>query len=65
MTIGNPAFFVFLYLTGVRFGGELLPVDDVSEPKIMCRPIRTQEMGSVTLSDILYVSIVKEESKDI
>ena len=50
VTIGNPAFYLFLYLTG----GELQHVGDVSEPKIKCRPIRTCEIGGVTLSDVLY-----------
>ena len=50
MTIGNPAFCLFLYLTGVHFRGELQHGGDVSE----CRPIRTREIGDVSLSDVLY-----------
>ena len=41
MTIGNPAFFVALCLTGVHFRGELQDVGDVSEQKVKCEPIRT------------------------
>ena len=33
MTIGNPAFCLALYLTGVHFRGELQHVGDVSEKK--------------------------------
>ena len=33
-TIGNPAFCLALYLTGVHFRGELQHVGDVSERKI-------------------------------
>ena len=54
MTIGNPAFCLFLYLTGIHFRGELQNGGDVSQQKINCRPIKT--LGSVTLSDVLYVS---------
>ena len=36
MTIGNLAFFLVLYFTGVHFRGELQHVGDVSEPKIKC-----------------------------
>ena len=52
VTIGNPAFCLFLYLTG-----ELQHVGDVSQQKIKYRPIRTREIGGVSLSDVLYVSI--------
>ena len=55
MTIGNLAFCLFLYLTGVHFRGELQHGGDVSQQKIKCRPIRTREIGGVTLSDVLYV----------
>ena len=34
VTIENPAFCLFLYLTGVHFRGELQPVGDVSEQKL-------------------------------
>ena len=49
MTVGNPAFFLFLYLTGLHFRGELQHVDDVSEQKIKCLPIRTREIGGLRL----------------
>ena len=49
VTIGNPAFCLALYLTGVHFQGELQHVGDVSEQKIDCRPIRTREIGGVRL----------------
>ena len=42
VTIGNPAFCLALYLTDVRFRGELQHVGDVSEQKIKCRLIRTR-----------------------
>ena len=54
MTIGNPAFCVALYLTGVHFRGELQHAGDVSEQKFKCRPIRTREIGGVRLSEALY-----------
>ena len=55
MIIGNPAFCLFLYLTGVHFRGELQHDGDVSECKIKYRLIRTREIGGVSLSDVLYV----------
>ena len=55
MTIGNPAFCFFLYLTGVHFRGELQHGGYVSQPKIKCRPSRTREIGGVSMSDVLYV----------
>ena len=55
MKIGNPAFCLFLYLTGVHSRGGLQHRGDVSEQKIKCRPIRTPEIGGgVSLSDVLY-----------
>ena len=54
MTIGNPAFCLFLYLTGVHFRGELKQGGDVSQQETNCRPIRTREIGGVSLSDVLY-----------
>ena len=36
MTIGNPAFCLALYLTGVHFGGE---------KKLKCQPIKTREIA--------------------
>ena len=56
MTIGNPAFFLFLYLTGVHFRGDLQHGGDVSQQKIKCQPTRTRETGGASLSDILYVT---------
>ena len=47
MTIGNPAFCLTSYLTGIYFRGELHHVGDVSEQKIKSGPIRTREMGAV------------------
>ena len=63
MTIGNPAFCLFLYLTGVHFRGELQHGGDVSQQKIKGRPIRIREIGGVSLSDVLYerVSFAKHQ----
>ena len=55
VTTGNPAFCLFLYLTGVQFRGELQHDDDASQQKMKCQPIRTREIGGVSLSDVLYV----------
>ena len=55
VTIGNPAFCLFLYFTSAHFRGELHHGGDVSQQKIKCRPIRTREIGGVSLSDVLYV----------
>ena len=55
MAIGNPAFCLFLYLTGIHFRGESQQGGEVSECKIKCRPIRTPEIGGASLPDILYV----------
>ena len=49
MTIGNPLFCLALYLTGIRFRGELQHVGHVREQKIKCRPIRTREIAGVRL----------------
>ena len=49
MTIGNPAFFLALCLTGVHFRGELQHVGHVGEQKIKCLPIRTREIAEVRL----------------
>ena len=54
MANGNPAFILFLYLTGVHFRGELQHVGDVNQQDIKCQPIRTREIGDVSLSDVLY-----------
>ena len=58
MTIGNPAFFLFLYLTGVHFRGELPPGGDVSQQKRKCQPNRTREIGGVSLSNVLYACTI-------
>ena len=55
MTVGNPAFCLALYLTGLHFRGELQHVGDVSDQKFKCRPIRTREISGVRLSEALYV----------
>ena len=49
MTIGNPAFYLTLHLTGVNFRGKLQHVGHVSEQKVTCRPIRPREIGGVRL----------------
>ena len=49
MTVGNPAFCIALYLTGVRFRDKLQDIGDVSEQKIKFGPIRTREIGGVRL----------------
>ena len=54
VTIGNPAFSLALYLTGVLFQDEFQHVGDVSEQNIKCQPIRTQVTGGVRLSEELY-----------
>ena len=54
MKIGNPAFCLFLYLSGVHFQGELQHGCDVSQQKIKHRPIRTREIGAVSVLDVLY-----------
>ena len=54
MTIGNPAFCLFLYLIGVHFQSELQYGCDVIQQKIKCQPIRTREIDGVSLSDVLY-----------
>ena len=45
----KPSFFLALYLTGVHFRAKLHQVGDVSEPKIKCLPIRTQEIDGARL----------------
>ena len=49
MTIGNAAFCLALYLTGVHSRGKLQHVGHVSEQKINCGAIRTREVGGVRL----------------
>ena len=55
-------FWLFLYLTGVHFRGKLQHGGDVSQQKIKCRPSRTQEIGGVSLSDVLYVNALSNEA---
>ena len=55
VTIGNSAFCLALYLTGVHLRGELQHVGDVSEQKFKCRPIRTRGIGGVRLPEALNV----------
>ena len=54
MTIGNPAFCLFLYLTGVHSRAELQYRGDVSEQKFKSQPIRTRAIGGVSLLDVLH-----------
>ena len=49
MTIGNSAFCLALYLTGVYFRGELQHGGHADEQKIKCRPIRTREIAGARL----------------
>ena len=56
VAIGNPAFCLALYLTGVHFRGELQHVGDVGGQKIKCRPIRAREIGGARLQEKLCVS---------
>ena len=52
VTLENSAFCFFLYLTGIYFRGELKHVGDISEQKIKCWPIRTPEIGGISLNAI-------------
>ena len=56
MTIGNPAFCFFLYLTGVHFRGKLQHDGGASHQKIKCRPIRTREIGAVIVRCTICIS---------
>ena len=47
VTIGNPAFWLFLYLTGVHFQAELQHGGDLSQKKIKCGPIRIRQIGGL------------------
>ena len=49
VTIGNPAFCLFLYLTGAHFQGELQHVGDISKQKIKCWTNGTGEIGGARL----------------
>ena len=55
MAIGNPDCYLFLYLTEIHFWGELQHGSDMSQQKIKHWQIRTQEIGGVSLSDVIYV----------
>ena len=57
MKIGNPAFCLFVYLSDVHFRGELQHGGDVSQQTIKHRPIRTREIGGVSVLDVLYASV--------
>ena len=54
MTIGNPAFCLLLYLTGVHFRAELQHGGHVGQQKIKYRPTRIPEIVGVRLQDELY-----------
>ena len=62
VTIENPAFCLFLCLTGLHFRGELQHVGEDSQQNIKWRPIRTGEIGGTTLSDVLYVCCQKQNN---
>ena len=47
MTIGNTAFCLVLYLTGVHFLGELQYCGHVDEKKIKCQPTRIREIAGL------------------
>ena len=49
--------FASSYLTGVHFRGELQHGGDFSQQKIKCWPIRTREIGRVSVSDVLHENI--------
>ena len=55
LAIVHPALCLFLYLTCVHFRGKLQHGGDLSQQKTKCRPIRTREIGHVSLSGMLYV----------
>ena len=57
VTIGNPAFCLALYLTGVHFQGELKHVGHMGDQEIKCRPIGTREIAGVRLEEELYAYI--------
>ena len=66
MTIGNPAFCLALYLTGVHFRGELQHVDHVGKQKIKCQPIRTRKIAGVkivrqTVCMVAHVFMIQNE----
>ena len=51
----KPSFLPLLILDWRTFPGELQHGGYVSQQKFKCRPIRTQEIGGVSLSYVLYV----------
>ena len=51
VTIGNQAFCLALYLTGVHCRGELQHLGHVGVQKVKCRLIRTREICGVRLQD--------------
>ena len=53
--IGNPAFCLALYVTGLHFRGKLQDGGHVGEQKIKCQPIRTREIGCPWLQKELCV----------
>ena len=56
MTIGNLAFCLALYLTGVHFQDKLQHVGHVGEQKIKFQPIRTREIAGVRCKRKLYAT---------
>ena len=52
----NPAFCLFLELTGLHFREEWQHGGDECQQKIKCRPIITREICEVSLSDVLYAN---------
>ena len=57
--MGNPAFCLTFYITGVHFRGKLQQVGHVGEQRLKCRPIRTREIARVRLYKELYVILSK------
>ena len=57
--MGNPAFCLTFYLTGVHFRGKLQQVGHVGEQRLKCRPVRTREISRVRLYKELYVILSK------
>ena len=53
--IGNPAFWIALYITAVHFRSELQHVGHAGGQKIKYQPIRTREIGGVRLQEELKV----------
>ena len=65
VTVGNPSFYLALYLTAVDFQGKLHHVGHVGEQKIKCWPIRTREIACVRLWEELYVYHVSISQKNV